>query len=794
MRKLILLGIVVGVSAGLAVTARPAGAADAVQLFDLADVRLGPGPFRAAMDLDRAYLLFLDPDRLLQTFRVNAGLPTEAQPYGGWEAPQYNLRGHTLGHYLSACSLMYRSTGDAEFKQRIDRIVAALADCQAAAKKAGFHEGYLSAFPESFIDRVEARKEVFPEIWAPWYTLHKIMAGLLDANQLADNAQALEVLQKMAGWVAYRVDHLTHEQMQASLETEQGGMVEVLANLSAVTGNPEYLRLARAFEHAKVLDPLAAGEDQLDGLHANTQIPKIIGAAREFELTGEARYQTIAETFWASVALHRSYVTGGHSDREHFFPVTDFRQHVGSESTETCSTYNMLKLTRHLYAWQPEVRFMDFYERALYNHILASQDPARGMFAYFLSLEPGHFKTYSTAEDSFWCCVGTGMENHAKYGDTIFARDAGSLYVNLFIPAELTWRDRGVKVRQETQFPASDTTRLTISTGRPVGFKLKIRHPGWAAGPLLISINGQPQADASQPGTYAELNRTWADGDRVEVRLPLALHTETLPGADDLVALMYGPIVLAGKLGTDGMPLPYAVDQLDQARRPHPEAPVFVTDTKDWLDKVELLSAPALLFRSHGLAQPHEVPFAPLYQLNNERYAVYWRVMSTAAWQQAQATAAAAAKEWAEAEKSALDYVVAGDAVSEAAHVYQGDKSDAGVIGGRAWRGARRGGNFSYELDAHHASQPLTLLCVFDSRDKPRRYHLVVNGTVVPAPTLDNEAASSVAIRRFEVPVAAQTGSSPGKVTIKFQADDDWDSATGNVFALALVAARPAAP
>src|SRR5450432_280826 len=267
MCKLILLGIVVGVSGGLAVTARPAGAADAVQLFDLADVRLGPGPFRAAMDLDRAYLLFLDPDRLLQTFRVNAGLPTEAQPYGGWEGPHYALRGHCLGHYLSACSLMYRSTGDAEFKQRIDRIVAALADCQAAAKKAGFHEGYLSAFPESFIDRVEARKEVWPEVWAPWYTLHKIMAGLLDANQLAENAQALEVLQKMAGWVAYRVDHLTREQMQASLETEHGGIVEVLANLSAVTGNTEYLRLARAFEHAEVFDPLAAGEDRLDGLH-----------------------------------------------------------------------------------------------------------------------------------------------------------------------------------------------------------------------------------------------------------------------------------------------------------------------------------------------------------------------------------------------------------------------------------------------------------------------------------------------------------------------------------------------
>ena len=425
--------------------------------FDLADVRLGPGPFRDAMERDKSYLLRLDPDRLLHTFRLNVGLPSTAQPYGGWEAPTVELRGHTLGHYLTACALMYRSTGDPELKRRIDYIVGELARCQAASPKAGYHEGYLSAYPESFIDRVEKRQPV----WAPWYTLHKIYAGLLDVYRLAGNAQALEVLTRAADWIAFRVDQLTPEQMEASLQMEFGGMNDVLASLYATTGNARHLALARAFDHDAVFDPLARGEDALDGLHANTQIPKVIGAAREYEVTGETRYRDIARFFWDRVALHRSYAIGGHSDRESFFPVTDFRRHLSGETAETCNTYNMLKLTRRLFAWEPDAREMDFYERGLYNHILASQEPGRGMFVYLMALEAGRFKTYSTAEDSFWCCVGTGMENHAQYGEAIFAHGTDDLFVNLFIGAEVDWKAKGVTLRQETAFPDEDGTRLT---------------------------------------------------------------------------------------------------------------------------------------------------------------------------------------------------------------------------------------------------------------------------------------------------------------------------------------------
>ena len=430
-----------------------------------------------------------------------------------------------LGHYLSALSLMYASTGDAELKQRVDYLVAGLAECQSNSVSAGFHAGYLSAFPESFIDRVENRKPV----WAPWYTLHKIMAGLFDASQLCGNAQALEVLTNMANWVKFRVDNLPEEKMQASLDTEFGGMNEVLANLYGVTGNADYLKTAEAFNQKTIFDPLARGEDKLNGLHANTQIPKMIGAARQYELTGDARDADIAKFFWERVALHRSYVIGGHSDREHFFPTNDFAKHLSAETAETCNTYNMLKLTRHLFAWQPDATTMDFYERALYNDILASQDPDTGMFTYFMSLKPGHFKTYSTPDISFWCCVGTGMENHAKYGDTIYFHGDNSLFVNLFIPSELSWPEKNLVVRQETKFPESDTTVLTFQTPTPAQLALKIRWPAWAE-KISVRVNGKKQKISGAPGSYVSLDREWHNGDRVEIQLPMKLHTEPLPG------------------------------------------------------------------------------------------------------------------------------------------------------------------------------------------------------------------------------------------------------------------------
>jgi DUF1680 family protein len=596
------------------------------QPFPLSQVRLLDSPFRDAMVRDQNYLLSLDCDRLLRNFRVNANLPTDAKPYGGWEEPNCELRGHSVGHYLSACSLMFASTGDARFKQRVDIIVSGLAECQNALVTNGSHAGYLSAFPESFIDRVENRQNV----WAPWYTLHKIMAGLLDANQLAGNVQALEVLTRMANWVKFRVDNLPEVKMQASLNTEFGGMNEVLANLYGVTGNADYLKTAEAFNQKKIFDPLALGEDKLNGLHANTQIPKMIGAARQYELTGDARDADIAKFFWQEVALRRSYVIGGHSDGEHFFPTNNFAKHLSVETAETCNTYNMLKLTRHLFEWSPDATEMDFYERALYNDILASQDPDTGMFTYFMSLKPGHFKTYSKPDISFWCCVGTGMENHAKYGDTIYFHGDNSLFVNLFIPSELSWPEKNLVVRQETKFPESDVTQLNFKTQTPVQLALKIRWPAWSE-KISVRVNGKKQKISGAPGSYVSLDREWQNGDRVEIQLPMKLHAEPLPGVTNIVAVLYGPIVLAGNLGTNGMPNPYARDQLDLAKIPDPKVPVFVGNQKTFLKKIKATGAP-LVFQTKNLGQPDDVTLIPFYQVNHERYSVYWNIVSAADW------------------------------------------------------------------------------------------------------------------------------------------------------------------
>ncbi len=750
-----------------------------IEPFSLTDVRLLDGPFRDAMLRDQKYLLALEPDRLLHTFRLNVGLPSSAQPLGGWEEPKCELRGHSLGHYLSALSLMYASTGDARFKRRVDHIVAELAICQDHSVGAGYHEGYLSAFPESFIDRVEQAKKV----WAPWYTLHKIMAGLLDASQLCGNAQALEVLRKNADWVKSRVGKLSSGQMQTSLNCEHGGMNEVLANLYAVTGNTNYLALSAAFNHAKVLEPLAHGEDRLDGIHANTQIPKIIGAAREYELTGDPKYLAVANTFWDSVVLRRSYVIGGHSDREHFFSTNDFASHLSPDTCETCNTYNMLKLTRELFALKPDAAKMDFYERALFNHILASQDPETGMFVYFPSLKPGHFKVYSTPEDSFWCCVGTGMENHSKYGETIYFHDANSLFVNLFVASELSWKKKGLVVRQETGFPVSDTTILKIKAKKPVSFALKIRQPAWATDGLFLSINGKKQPVKSAPGCYIAVSREWHDGDKIEIRMPMRLHTELLPGVSNQVALLYGPIVLAGKLGTNAMPSPFVKRQTDLSRLPAPAAPVLVCEAGKLLEHVQPVSGKALTFRTHGIGRPDDVTLIPFYRLHRERYSVYWKQMSETGWQAHQAGLAAAEAQRIAEETRVVDSVNPGESQSETDHNFQGGVTHSGDFKSRKWRDASDW--FSYEVKIL-PDQPLQLACTFWGGDGGRReFDVLVDEKIIVTQKLNNDRPGEFFEATYPIPIELTHGKNT--VVVKFAAPSG--NKAGGVFGVRILKA-----
>lgn len=752
------------------------------QAFPLADVRLLDGPFRDAMLRNQTYLLSLDPDRLLHTFRLNVKLPSEARPYGGWEDPKIELRGHSLGHYLSALALMYASTGNDALKKRGDYLVAELAKCQAASPKAGFSPGYLSAFPESFMEKVEARKPV----WAPYYTLHKIMAGLLDLHQLCGNAQALDVLERQAAWVKSRLDRLSTPQIQSMLDTEYGGMNDVFANLYAVTANPDHLKLAKAFEHRKIFDPLAAGQDQLNGIHANTQIPKMIGAAREYELTGEASYQKIAANFWENVALRRSYVMGGHSDHEHFFPLDQFGKHLGPETCETCNTYNMLKLTRHLFAWEPSAPLMDFYERALFNHILASQDPQTGMFIYFLSLKPAHFKIYSQPENSFWCCVGTGMENHGKYADSIYLHHAQTLYVNLFIASELNWKSQNLVVRQETKFPEAASTRLTFQCPQPTKAELKIRHPAWAK-TLSLTLNGNPVMTKSLPGSYATLNETWKAGDVLEIQFPMELRLETLPGEPGTVAFLHGPIVLAGELGTNDLPNLYIKKQTELSFSPSPAVPVLLCENDALLAHVEPVAGQSLTYRTKNLGRPNDVTLIPLYRLHHQRYSVYWNHYTEASWKAREAAVAAEDAQRRAREALVVDAVFPGESQSETDHQLQGDRTHSGALNLRKWRDASGGGWFSYQLKTL-PNLPLTLACTYWGNDGgARTFDILIDGEKLATQTLARNQPGQFFEVAYPLPEKLTRGKS--SVTLKFQAHPA--NYAGGLFALQLLKPAP---
>jgi hypothetical protein len=736
--------------------------------FPLTDVRLLDGPFKQAQRLDAEYLLSLEPDRLLHTFRVNAGLPSSAAPLGGWEAPDVELRGHTVGHYLSALALMWAATGDERFKSRADRMVSELATIQDALAKR-FHAGYLSAFPEEFFDRVEARQKV----WAPYYTIHKIMAGLLDVHQLCDNRQALDVVSKMAGWVAFRVDRLTDEQMQASLGTEFGGMNEALANLYAATGNAAYLRLARRFEHKAIFDPLLRHDDPLNGLHANTQFPKIIGAAREYELTGEPRYRDIATFFWDRVVHHRSFVTGGNSDGEAFFPEEEFSKHLGASSAETCNTYNMLKLTRHIFEWSPSAEAMDYYERGLFNHILPSQDPETGMVIYYCPLRPGAWKSYATPNDSFWCCVGTGMENHTKYGDTIYFHNDSdrSLLVNLFIPSELTWKDQGLVVRQETRFPEEDATHLTVTAARPTRLAVSVRYPSWAASEMTLTVNGQAQPVSAQRGSYVTIDREWKSGDRVDVRLPMTLRTEAMPDNPKMIAVMYGPLVLAGDLGRDGLDAirRYGPSAPPVGRVKTPVIPALVGDVAGIPKKITPDPARPLQFKTTGLAQPHDVTLVPFYRIVDQRYTVYWNVYSPEEWKARGAAAAAADARRGDVERRTIDRVVVDDTASEQAHALKSDNATDGFFEARKTREAR-GGWFSYELKIA-GDAPVAIVATYRGSEGRRRvFDVLVDDQKIATESLEYHPAEELD-KEYRIPAAITRGKD--RVTVKFQSQPD---------------------
>ncbi|MFZ0663720.1 MAG: glycoside hydrolase family 127 protein [Acidobacteriaceae bacterium] len=600
--------------------------------FPMPDVQLLPSFFKDTMELNRSWLYSLPNDRLAHSFRLTAGIPSTADPLGGWEAPDGELRGHFAGgHYLSGAALMYASNHDEFLRQKADELVAMLAACQQP-------DGYLGAYPTEFYDRLRNHKRV----WAPFYTYHKIMAGHIDMYLHCGNKQALKTAEGMARWANAWVTPLSDAEFQKILNVEYGGMQESLFNLYGITGKKEYADLAARFSHHSFFDPLAAGQDDLPGLHANTHIPQVIGAARGYELTGDDKYREISENFYHTVTDHHIYSTGGTSNGEFWHASDAIASQLGPAAEECCCSYNMMKLTRHLFGHHPDAKLFDYYERVLYNVRYGTQDP-HGMLMYYVSLEPGMYKTFGTQFDSFWCCTGTGTEEYSKLNNSIYFHDNDSLFVNLFIPSTLNWKKRGMKLSLTTKFPYDEQITLKIESAPSTQTALKLRVPYWATAGFNVAINGEQQNVTATPSTYAVLNHDWKAGDVVTIDVPLTLHIDTAPDDKQVQAAMYGPLVLAARLGTDGLttkmiygpngprgwdesyPIP-TVDLRPYMRRHHgqpPTPPPPVNPDEVWFERTEASRMYPLEFRTKGRGLRHTL--VPLNQIMDERYSVYLR-------------------------------------------------------------------------------------------------------------------------------------------------------------------------
>jgi DUF1680 family protein len=602
--------------------------------FSMTEVRLLPSFWKDMMELDRSYLYSLPNERLAHNFRVTVGIPSDADPLGGWEAPDCELRGHYVGHYLSSCALIHAGTGDDAIAAKANDLVAILAQCQAK-------DGYLSAYPATFYDRLRAHQNV----WAPFYTYHKILAGMIDMYEHTGNKQALDVAVKMTDWADTYSKSFSDDEWQRVLLTEHGGMNEASFNLYAITGNPRYRDLGYRFEHKKIFVPLAANQDMLNGNHANTNIPKMIGAIRGYELTGDTRYLSIAQNFQRIVKDHHTYCTGGTSNGEGWHEPDGIASQLGPAAEECCCSYNMMKLTRHLFGQEPDAKHFDYYERMLLNVRYGTQD-RNGMLMYYVSLRPGLYKTFGTQFDAFWCCTGTGSVEYAKLNDSIYFHDDSSVYVNLFIPSRLDWKERGLQLRQTTKFPNEQTITFTVDAAPTKPTAIKVRVPYWATKGATVAVNNQPLSDTATTSSYLEINHPWKAGDVVTVEIPMTPHIDQAPDDKQVQAAMYGPLVLAVRQGSGGLTnsmiyagsgprsfdddfsMPTVNMRFPAQRRPNnapASAPVPPPVGNDaiWFEQTEGSRRYPLQFRTLGRGFTHTL--IPLNLIMDERYSVYVR-------------------------------------------------------------------------------------------------------------------------------------------------------------------------
>ena len=754
-------------------------AGESVTPVPLQDVRLLPSHWLDAVESNRAYLLSLSADRLLHNFRTQAGLPAKGEVYGGWEND--TIAGHTLGHYLSALALMYAQTGDAECRSRVAYIVQELATVQ---DKWG--DGYVAAFTRKAKDGTIADgKIIFAEMekgdirsggfdlngaWSPLYNIHKTFAGLFDAQTYCQDPNALTVAVRLGGFFEGFYSKLTDAQLQKVLTCEYGGLNESFAELAARTGDAKWLRLAKRTYDRPVLDPLMARHDDLANRHANTQIPKLIGLGRIAEVSKDAHWQVGPRFFWQAVTQHHSYVIGGNADREYFSEADTISQHITEQTCEHCNTYNMLKLTRQLYTWQPDSALFDYYERAHLNHVLAAHDPQTGMFTYMTPTITAGVREWSTPTDSFWCCVGTGMESHAKHGESIWWQGAETLFVNLYIPSRMQWARKNVSWRMETRYPYDGQVTLKVEAVKaPEAFALALRVPGWVKGDLSVTVNGQT-VPATPSGGYVVLNRTWHAGDTVALTLPLALRTEAPVEAPHLVSLLHGPMVLAADLASAEAPY----DAMD---------PALVTS--DVVRDMAPVAGQEAVYRTTQAGRPAQLEFKPFYAQYKRRSALYLRCFSESEWHQEEGVYREEQRRQKDIAGRTIDVIHLGEMQQEHDHGLRADGSWPLVYRGRNGRDLRSGGFMEFTLKAKPG--PLVLQTTLWSKDVPRTRgtRILVNGK--PLPSLNWPA--DMPARFVDVEAAIPEAWTQGKETLSVRILPGGSRSNGPFFGVRLLAA-----
>jgi DUF1680 family protein len=742
-----------------------------IEPFPLEAVRLLPSDYLTALEANRAYLMRLEPDRLLHNFRLQAGLAPKSDAYGGWESD--SIAGHTLGHYLSALSLMHAQTGDGEARGRVGYILAELHECQ---NRMG--DGYVGGLTYKKDGAQRPGHEMFEAIragqihstgfdlngaWSPLYVVHKLMAGFLDADRHCQDARALTLAEGLGGYIAGVLSCLDDAQVQTVLACEYGGLNESYAELYARTGKRLWLNMAGLIHDRKVLDPLADGEDDLANLHANTQIPKVIGLARLHQLTGDPRAAEASLTFWRAVTGHHSYVIGGNADREYFQSPDTIATHITEQTCESCNSYNMLKLTRLIYARDPRATYFDFYERAHLNHILAQQNPASGMFAYMSPLMSGTSRAYSKPFDDFWCCVGTGMESHAKHGDSIWWRHgADQLIVNLFIPSELIWGADGSAWRLTGDLARTGEVAVEVTRrARRKPLTLAVRRPAWA-GSVGLLVNGKPIDVRLGADGYLRLRRSWRAGDRVTLKAPPSLGIEAAPGDRNTIALLHGPLVLAADLGPAG------------EAQYEGMAPVLVSDDLD-----RAVSRPAsddLVYHIGGASRPAPLVLRPFAGQHERRTAVYFQRFTEEGWVEARArTEAEDAARRALAARS-TDQMALGEMQAERDHGLEAAISYPVVYRGRNGRDARSGGFFQFRLKVRPG--PTTLRATYWGEERNRAFQILINGVAIAHVTLDGVHAGVFFDEDYPIPDAATRDRS--SILVRFE--PDIDHTAGPVF------------